>query len=242
MRALTITLSSLLLSTGLLFAQNTNTNLVDANQNLYSLADLSPLGAGARSFDGRYQGVKGHPYLATGWLNLEVLLNDRDDWATISGNLDLVSQALVIGLTDGGMGSIPLQHISSVQVVDPAGVRHVEPHPLQVVTGRGNNEELALFEVLHDGEIRLLLELRKYFEEADYQGAYNNGDRFDSYSEQYSYYLKINGEYQSIRLRERPIMRALGSQAGRARTLIRQNNLDLGQQNDFIRLLQLLEE
>lgn len=213
----------------------------EANFNLTQLAGIKPAGSWARNFDGRYDGIMGHAFLQTGWLEMKVRLADKEEYAPYpGGNLDLVNQILVLNLPNDRIGTITLDLIGAMEVKTGHRTRYIEPLPLRDIKGRGK-KDLALFEYLHQGDIVFLKHLVKVYREADFRGAYTAGSTYDSYIEEHGYYLLIDGEYKRVRLKERSVLRALGDQADRAKELIRQNYLDLTQEAGIIWLLDLLE-
>ena len=213
----------------------------EANLNLTQLAGIKPAGTWARNFDGRYDGISGHAFLQTGWLDVNIRLEGEEEFTPYSGgNLDLVNQILVLNLPDDRIGTITLDLIGALEVNTGRKTKYIEPLPLSDIKGRGK-KDLALFEYLHQGEYVLLKQLVKVYREADFRGAYNAGNTYDSYIEEHRYFLLIDGEYQRVRLKERSVLRALGDRADRAKELIRQNYLDLTQEAGIIWLLDLLE-
>ncbi len=225
-----------------LFAQ-LGSNPNDNEQNLRALANLSPMTAGARSFDNRYEGVRGSPLLLPEMAPLEIRPADQDKTVTgLQGNLDLEKDLLYVRFKDGATGSIPASSIYSVVLTGQSGKRLFRVLPARTVEGQ-NNDEVRFYEALYDGGFHFLKLTRKTFQKANYKGAYSPDRRYDEYLEEVSYFLQAgSAPYEKVRLKEKNLAKALPAYESAIKSISRKNKLDLSSEGGVVALLRLLEQ
>ncbi|WP_400191346.1 hypothetical protein [Hymenobacter sp. B81] len=145
------------------------------------------------TFDTRYEGLKGTPYLVSGWRPADLTLSDGRAFSDIPARFDVYSKRLVIK-----------QNKDSVWL-DQRMVRefvlHDSPSPaMPTRTDRrfrafpdATDAELrtSFAELLHEGPQYALLKLpRKKLVKANYQGPYAADRRFDELIDRETYYLR----------------------------------------------------
>lgn len=219
-------------------------NTVENEQNMRQLANIGPLSPGARTFDNRYEGVKGSPYLFEEWVDGKIFIKGNEQSEKeLKVNINQYQNQLVVLFASGEAGSVPAGKIHEVVVETPSGDRLFRVYP-EFLVDNNKNEQPRFFEVLHDGEFTILKSHDKMFQEADYKGAYSVDRRYDQFLDQSKYYIRVAGEdFDSFqKLKRRNLEKALPGFEDEIRSLEKKNDLDLKEEADVLKLMEKLEE
>lgn len=213
----------------------------DPEQNLRSLANLSPYSVGAQGFDNRYEGIRGNPLLFDNWQEGNIHFVKQDTMSMlVKFNVDLVKQVVIVQLRDGSIGQIGATTIKAFQRKEER-----KPSRRWVVFSEKevekiNSVRLKFYEVLHEGKYQLLKSTEKQLKKASYEGAYNNGERYDEFLTEVYYWLRGDGVvYKKVKIKRKDIESALPESAI---PLAKTQKLDLNNENDVIQLLSALDK
>jgi len=212
-------------------------NMLNFEQTL-NVTAFSP---GARSFDNRYEGVKGSPYVFDDWRQGDILVAKKDSTLRdLPVNFNTLNQTLVILQSSNSMASAPIASVREIRIRD-GSTRLFRVYDSGMVEAAAEPGP-KLYEVLHENNLLLLKAHDKYFQEADYKGAYSSGQTADEFFEQPKYYLRdVDGPFQAVKLRPKNLEKAIPEQKGAIKRLAREMNLTLYQEAEWVRLLQALD-
>jgi hypothetical protein len=197
----------------------------------------NPLTAMFRTFDGRYQGVKGHPYFINQWLKgtlvskkgkktdyLIKFCNYTDDVYTRSSE---TSDSLLANKT----------LISEFTITDEAGktylFRKLPPNLLP-------HNKKEFFQVLYESEKYKVLALRKKnVVKADYKDPYSSGKPYDLITDYSEVFLqKSDQTIQEIKGGQKAVIKLIGADADKLKEFIKQNDLKVKEEADLVRLIE----
>lgn len=229
-----------------LSGQSTDVNTTGnfSQQDLQMLANLNPVGVGVRGFDNRYEGIKGSPLLYEGWQKGKFVIKEKNGFSQEVGiNLELVENLLYFRISDRASGSVPSYKIQEIIILHPETAAEMRFKVFESNDFPGLDKNKNVFmQVLKEGDITFLKYIRKQFIQADYEGAYSADRRYDEYKEVSSYFIRFNNKApEKIKLRKKPIIKALGNKGSKAERLIKKHRLSLETEAGIVRLLELLE-
>jgi hypothetical protein len=225
------------------WAQVGNPTIIDQQENLRQLATLGPLSPGARGFDNRYEGVRGSPLLFEDWREARIVVQGgtaEGEQAEI--NINQYDNLLVVRFPGGQAGTVPVAKIRMLHVKTPAGTRTFESLPATMVEN-DSEEEKRFYEVLRQGKFTLLKAHEKIFQKADYKGAYSTDRRYDEFLDRQVYYLRgPDGPFEKLnKLKSKAIEKTLPGYEKEIGEIVNKEKLDLREERDVIRLIELLD-
>ncbi|MDX1942723.1 MAG: hypothetical protein SFU99_19320 [Saprospiraceae bacterium] len=219
--------------------------LIDAEQNLRTLGNLTPLSAGAIGFDNRYEGIKGTPFLFDEFHTGSILFVKQDTFSTpVKMNVDLITQTITVQLRDGSMGEITAAYVQAIKVSDPASPRKTRSF---IVANEGAVEGMKsvrpkFYEALYKGEFMFLKAVQKKFRKADYAGAYSADRRYDEFLTEEAYWLKSpKSAYEKINPKRKDILKTLSAYESEIEKIAKEKKLGLNGEEDISKLLEFLE-
>lgn len=197
-----------------------------------------------QTYDNRYEGVKGNPFLSKDWQLGSFELTDGSTHEKLLLRYDLLSDEL------------HFQNRMKVASVIP-------PERLRKFTLDGENAEIPLHftkakyfealegevkpdkivQLLFDQEFQLVAVRYKVVKKADYQGGYSRNKTYDEITEVApKYYLiKPGDSAQKIKPKEKAFTKAFPQQAEALETLLDSNQYDLTDPNEVVMLLKQLD-
>lgn len=219
---------------------STSTVNSGAMENYISMGDIQMV----TTFDNRYEGVKGSPFLYEGWTEGYVLFKDKpeeEDIKTFKLNIDMFQQILYVSLYNGTVGSLPSKFVRSVHFKSEDGSEKVFKPMLRKEIEDGNYSGLGYYEVIHEGDILLVKQYRKTFKEADFKGAYSADIRYDEYKDDTRYFISLDGQnFEKIRLKSSQLEDVLTQY--KVKSISKKEKLNLSKEEDVKKLLALLEK
>lgn len=217
--------------------QSNPENMLNFQQTL----EVTAFTPGARTFDNRYEGVKGSPYVFDDWRQGDILTAETDTvLSDLTLNLNTLNQTVVIKLSPTSLGSAPAASVREVTVRD--GERRVFRVYEDAEVENTKEPAPKLYEVLHDGSLLFLKAHDKYFQEADYKGAYSANQRADEFFEQPKYFLRRGeGAFEAVKLRPKSLEKALPDRKAEIKRLAGEMGLTLYQEAEWVRLLRQLD-
>lgn len=194
------------------------------------------------NIDLAYEGIKGTPYFSKDWSSGTVKFVDKKVLSNnVKLNIDFVKQALLFQIKDGTVGTFQSELLDQIQVFHENGDTSVFKVFRTYQVEGGKLHQPKFYEVLADHPVMILKLTNKVFRKADYKGAYSDNTPYDEYLDQFHYFVQIsNGRFQKFKLKENSVIKALGQDEQWIKSIITQEQLDLSDEKDLIRLLQLL--
>lgn len=210
---------------------------------ILNMSRISYDNVGPRTFDLRYEGVKGTPMLFENWQEGVVYLKKEDsEPLEVEVNYNALEQQLLFKLPTGQMGVLPLDALEKVTAQHEDTTYLFKPFPQSEVEGR-KKEDLKFYEVLYEGNCTLLKVVNKKFKRADYKHPYGPDRRADTFIDLMDYFLKVgDGEYEKVKLKEKHILKALSDHAPEAEAIVKENGWELETESEVTALLRKIEE
>lgn len=210
---------------------------------IINMSRISYDNVGPRTFDLRYEGVKGTPMIFENWRDGVVYLNKEDSKPLeVEVNYNALEQQLLFKLPTGKMGVLPLDAVERVTAQQEDTTYLFKPYPQSEVEGR-KKEDLKFYEVLYAGDCTFLKVVNKKFKRADYKHPYGPDRRADTFIDLIDYFLKVgDGEYEKIKLKEKHILKALSDHAPEAEAIVKEYGWELETEPEVIALLRKIEE
>ena len=209
------------------------------------LQDIGGFGAdgkvAARSFDNRYEGIKGSPlWYDLGFERALVKFRDKVELVDIDANLDLENHQIYLRLDkDGQIFKMKASKIEYVQFEDGS-------HPFYSIRNKEMawaGQSYAFAQLIHQGKYSLVKATNKVFQKADFTDAYSTGTTFDEYQTKESYWFSFNGRsYSKIKLGKKGLQKALSKKAKLIGQITKEEKLDLKNEADVKFLLEKIEE
>jgi hypothetical protein len=166
----------------------------------------SPGSSTVQTFNNRYEGVRGNPFLIDKWCSAEIALT-RGDTVNAFVKLDIHADEIWSKRSNG----------DSI-IVDRGLVKALKLHDPESTTPRlffFDNYEIGYFEVLYAGKkLVLACKRRKDFQKASVSGVYDHGNTYDEFSPGKTRYYLLQGN-RLVSLRKNTIRDLLGKNAKR---------------------------
>ncbi len=204
--------------------QDTDEGFVSVNNTYSNLVE----GSSIRTFDTRYRGVKGHPYLFDHMVPIELTLKKGE--RKITGNLHLIDKQLVWTSGDKIAGTIPFDLIESFSIEKSEWFflffkRDLVPAQLHFSTN----------------DFKLLRIYSKKFVEADYGGAYAAGRTSDEFAAQSRYVIYRNrSDVETFKFSIKNLSKLLELPPAKVKRTLREQRLDINDPLDYVQIIEVL--
>lgn len=212
--------------------------------NSNGVGNLSPYIVSQMGFDNRYQGIKGTPMLFDNWQEGKVMLKEQDTFSmSLKLNIDLVIPAVMVRMPNGTVGQMGTTHLKKIQIIDAHNQQNVWIVAAEKEIEGTDNVRQRIYEVLKEGQFTLLKATQKRLQEADYQGAYNVGNKFDEFVAETIYWLRAGDQpFQKTKLKRKAIEEAFPQHTAHIEKVMKKQKLDLTSDRDVITLLTAMEQ
>lgn len=212
----------------------------EAEQNLNTLG-ANNASTVVRSFDNRYQGMRGSPYLFNHWIPADITYANNKTQTDVPVKYDVYANQLVMRRPQGDSVVI-VSLVSGFLLKDVnSGKNRVFSRFKDTPTNDPSLKEEFL-EVLYEGKTALLVRYDKTLLKASYQGAYNANRPYDELQDEKSYYLrKPDQTLVKTKLNKKQLLEHLGATA-ELKKWVDTEKLDLKKEADAVRLLKEWEK
>lgn len=190
-----------------------------------------------RSFDNRYEGVKGYPTLFENFSAGRVVTKNGSKYNNVQINLDIYMNELIVFNTRLKKSVI----VNSVEIDSFMIINPIDKTPLQFKKIMIQNKSVYA-QLLADGKVRLFRLHTKKLEKANYTGGYNqNGKRHDEFIEEPAYYVQTEAnEFVKINQSKRSILKALPGMENEIDSWAEKNGFNAKSDEDLKRLFNYL--
>jgi hypothetical protein len=193
----------------------------------------------ARTWDNRYEGVRGTPYLKNVWQNAQIISIEGKVYNNVPLKYDVYSNLLAIKNSKGDSISTETTNIKEFTWIG-TGMTFVKEPLLDNTTDLKNFGRLYQ-QIFKGNKTTLLKNYRKELLKADYQGGYNANRRYDELIDETDYYLKKDTQIEKIKLNEKNIVKFLADKEKEVKDFIKKQKLNLKNETDVVKLLQYYE-
>jgi hypothetical protein len=206
----------------------------EAKENIRELGSLSGTG-NVRTFDNRYEGTKGSPYVFEEWVPGEVLMLNEQRILIREMNYNCFDNEVAYLDPDS----------KAVMLINKYTINRFFLIPgqdtLLFVPLKLDEDRPAVFaEVLYQGESTLYKLYEKEFIRANYEGGYSADRKYDEFADKSSLYLSTANNPGPIKIKKskKQILAALSGAADGLAGYVKAEKLDLKREEDLIRLLE----
>lgn len=194
------------------------------------------IGSGnAVTFDDRYQGVRGTPYIFSEWQKGIVYPTNLDAIPIEFLNFDRHSLELCHKEAEDSKPLLINKYIiSSFKVLQSSDT-------LEFVRVRvPQTSDFGFMELVYQGDVTLYLDYEKIFTKADYEEVYSSDRRYDEYQDKPTYYLQFEEEeeLQAIKKNKKQIASLFGSYSEQILEYIKEEKTSLKSRTELISMMQ----
>lgn len=231
----------LIFATQVAFAQAHVPNGLDAERNLAELGNSSNATM-VRTYDNRYEGVKGSPYLNEEWSKATITKNN-----TIYRNIDVkynvYENTIWYRTSDGKEFIFEPSKIDSFTLTDSKTKQELPFKKFPVLASQDAKLGNKFVAVVYDGtQVQLVLAPEKNFIKASYTGAYSTGNKYDELVDAHTYYfIGPNKKVEKVKLNKKNLLKALPSQQDKVQKHAASMNLDLNTPDGWAKALAYYE-
>jgi hypothetical protein len=236
MRTLLIYLS--LIITVSLTAQNVSPpEGYEAKENLRELGSLDGTG-NVRTFDYRYEGVKGTPYVFEDFRQGEVFLKSKNKVAVSNLNYNCFENEIVY--MEPASSVIRIMNKLLVDLFTISDGDEV----LTFVPIRLDGDAEAIFaEVLYNKGSLVYKVYKKEWVKANYEGGYSADRRYDEFVDKYDLYFLKKGDHILYKAKnsKKQLIAAFPEKDNEISSFIKSNNLDLKEDQSLVKLMEFYD-
>ena len=195
-----------------------------------------------RSFDNRYQGMRGSPYLLSQWTQADITYANNKTEKDVPVKYDVYANQLIMRRPQGDSVVIVSPTVNSFLIKDiNSGKNRVFSRFNDAKTDDPSLKE-ELLEVLYEGKTALLVRYDKTIQKASYQGAYSANRPYDELEDEKNYYLrKPDQTFVKTKLNKKHLLEHLTATA-ELKKWVDTEKLDLKKEADVVRLLREWEK
>jgi hypothetical protein len=214
----------------------------DMNGTIESQRNLDAVSKGGtqsmvRTFDNRYEGVRGTPYLYPKFYLADVWLVNSKEPKKLPVRYNVHLSELEFQI-QGKIQAIPLANLKQFVLTD----EQLENRLFLVTSlalADGSQTESILVEKLYEDGCLLYKESMKRLVEANYEGAYSPNRRADEFRDRDRYYLRTQAEgtFTKIRISRGQVLKTLQDQKDALKRYIRQEAMRMDSESDLLEIL-----
>jgi len=209
----------------------------EAKENLRELGSVDGTGS-VRTFDTRYEGVKGTPYVFEEFKAGEVFLKSKEKVAIKALNYNCVDNEIVY--LDP---ATQVTRILNKYQVDLFTMQDGDRTGTFVPVKLEEDAETIFAELLYNEASLVYKVYYKDWLEANYEGGYSADRRYDQFVDKYDLYLLKQGENTLYRVRQskKLLKEAFPEQEKQLSAFIKSNNLDLKEEESLVKMMEYFD-
>ena len=208
-------------------------SLYEAKVNLQELGSVSGTGT-VQTFDNRYEGTKGTPYVFETWYPGEIFLKSKSKVLVKEMNYNCYDNELVY--LDPATKVIRLINRFTVDLFyilngsDTLLFAPIEPE---------NDGEFLFAQVLYNGGSIVYKQHQKEFVKANYEGGYSADRKYDEFADKSDLYISRQNDekFHKVKKSKKQILEAFPGTEDEISSYIKAEKLDLKDEEDVIILL-----
>ena len=223
------------------FAQNNQPTGIDAERNLVELGN-SGNPTLVRTYDNRYEGVKGTPYFFDEW-NKATISASNKVFQNVEVRYNVYENNLQYRNSQGEAIIFEPFRVDSFSLKNSMTNQEYTFKKYPVLASQDVRLAGRFLAVLYEGEKTQLLMLpEKIFKKANYQGAYSTGNKYDElYDDNSFYFVGPDQKLSKIKLNKKNLLRALSNKQDAVQRYASSNNLDLNTSEGWAKVLAYYE-
>jgi hypothetical protein len=206
----------------------------EAKENLRDLGSAAHTGS-VKTFDNRYEGVKGTPYVFEAWMPGEVYMSSKRKVAVKELNYNCFDNEIVYRDPATGIPRLLNRHMVDLFVIKEPGASYTFV-PVQLKS----DADPVFARVLYNQGSMVYEVYSKEFLKANYEGGYSADRRYDQFVDKRDFYFMKRGEKTLYRVKKSKKY-MIGCFAGKEKEIsgcIKSNKLNLKDEGDIVKLLE----
>lgn len=201
-------------------------------------------GAMVRTFDERYEGVKGSPFLLNEFMPGVLIHTSGQSYENLHIRYNVFKQEVEyknIGSSKNLV--IDAQDVRLIILKDRLSKQDFIFGKREIILQKGRAPQSQHFITLHDQGSTLLVQLEKTFVKADYKGAYSSDKKYDEYRTDFAYFLrpKNQDDFIRVRLSNTSLLKALTDQKSALKDFVKAEKLDIKIEGEAVKLLEFYD-
>ncbi|MGD2033520.1 MAG: hypothetical protein PVF73_00580 [Bacteroidales bacterium] len=184
-----------------------------------------------------YKQVKGSAFLDDDWMQGNIYFDNGEEIPSVQLKLDIFMHRVLVYQENLKRIVITSKEDMTGFTVGAEGSEK-QFKKIAGINSKAKASDGCFFEVLHEGEISLFK--LYYIEKLPFK--YQSGIFTEEFYNETDYFIKVNNEYNEIRLRRRYFIGNFPEYKSQIRQFIRKNRLKPGNENDFVKVLNYLSE
>ncbi|WP_462247960.1 hypothetical protein [Ekhidna sp.] len=198
--------------------------------NTSQTADNIESGNSLRTFDDRYSGIKGHPYMFEDAKKMW-LITKKSDSLLISGNINLYAKELIMIRGEKVKGVIPLKQVSYFLIDNNRWQEHTVKGKSYVMT-----------QIYRSPNIQILMSHEKILEKADYTGAYSSGQTQDEFKYKSTIWAYNFDETKAFKMKISGLSKIFNKPEKAIKKELKAKGLNINDESDYNAIFKLLDE
>jgi hypothetical protein len=205
----------------------------EAKENLRELGSVSGTGS-VRTFDNRYEGTKGTPYVFETWFPGEVFLKSKKKILVKELNYNCFDNELVY--LDPATKVIRL---INRYTVDLFYIKNGSDTLLFAPIEPDNDGEFLFAQVLYKGGSVVYKLYQKEFVRANYEGGYSADRKYDQFADKSDFYFskQDDPQFYKVKKSKKQILSVFPDAKDEISSYIKAEKLDLKREEDVVKLL-----
>lgn len=185
--------SLLIMSPGLIAQIST----LDNQQNLNSIGgDYSPNSNVMRTFDNRFKGIEGSPYLLNTWKEAQIITHDGSVFNDIMIRYNIEEDILSIASNEGGTITLPRENIAEFTLSD-----QYDTFRFLAIKDPADPAGRDIFcQILEEGPVQVLIQRRKYFVPGSASLAFGSQENAQYKYHQDRYYVRKHASGETLKV------------------------------------------
>ena len=192
--------------------------------------------------DPRYEGYRGTPFLVPNWEKGELWMVDGKRIKDVPMKYDALHKEVWIMRSPTDSIVVNADQLRGFRLFN---ADRSSSYPFLRVQGlKAENGDLlnGFLLVLHEGKATLMKYVNKEIMPADFKDQYSTGRRYDQFVDRSSYYLRLKGGgVQRIKPNARSVADAFGNKEALIREYIKQENIDLKNDGDLVKVVRYFD-
>lgn len=213
-------------ATQVAFAQSAPTGL-DAQGNLADLANGNSANL-VRTYDNRYEGVKGTPFFIDDWRKA-TLTNNKTLYSNVDVKYNIYENNILYRSADGKEFILEPTKVDSFVLTDKNTKQEYDFRQVPALAAQDAKFVNQFVVILHEGkQSQLIMVPEKTLVKADFKGPYSSGKAYDELVDSQSFYfVGPDKKVTKVKLNKKNLLKALPDKQNKVQEYISSENLDL---------------
>ncbi|MEL6193524.1 MAG: hypothetical protein AAFR66_15800 [Bacteroidota bacterium] len=200
------------------------------------LGDANDMNSVVRSYDNRYEGLKGDPMAFEEFGYGVVYTSGGNKKKFQVMNYEAYSHE-VATLNNGKMEYLPKGMIESFWMVTPTSTDTLQ---FRKFTSK-EDDQIFFGQVLLEGKVTYIKKYEKYIQKADYQGTYSSGKTYDEFKDKVKFFaVNQKGDMTSFKPNKKGLESIFPEKQSEIKTYLKKNKPDLKSSSELAEMLAIL--